>query len=1003
MRRWLVILLVFVGVRTAAAATATVEFGAVDIGTSRVRYLNASSLNIDAATLTSASIQGDPDHWFSFAGNGCDGATSCTFVPAIDLSGATKVLPFRCSPPINATGTHVAQLALHGTPSDPTAVPLLVCAASSGLLEFTPPDGILDFGGLDLALTMPTAMSTVTIKNIGISPVTIASSTVTGSDVARFVVGAVPLGPLAPGATIPVAVTYTPIAERSSASPDSAQINLTLTGAVADSVIAIQLRGHGITRHASLVSVGSVPDTFVKPGGAAPEIPVTIANTGEAALGLSLPAVTGAPVWAIENRDSVDVPGGTTYSFLVRFYPDAAGPAPATTFTVHTSDPTMPVITAMLMGTGKDRMVAMGPAMIDLQYAGIGTTVTTADRGEQLQITNSDPINSFSVRSFTVLEAEHAFAIDLPAGTVLHAGSTATFDVAFTPPHAGMFDATAVMRLDDDPDPAATVALHGEGVFVDTVGGGGCSAGGNAGGGVAIAIALLVIVRRKRFAIAALAITAASAQADPRDLDLSVFDPTPSTHASWFQLQSADVGREGDWAISGLASYANQPLILRASPNDNVSIQDRMMFELGGAFAFGDRFEIGLRMPLYLQSGENLASSTAFGEPGASGTAFGNLVLHAKANVFRSRGSRGELAIGTALALGLPTATDDEFAGSSKPQLDALALVSFSPAGTQLAFSLEAGAVFRTTTAFHDISQGNGMLWGAGASYHILPALDLDVEVFGELDPGGLHAAPTGTEAMGPAKVLDAIEGLAGIHYQLERRVSVGLAAGRGLTNAPGMPAWRGVLAVTITPTAAKPIAAKQVYADSDHDGIPDDVDRCPNEPEDRDGFQDDDGCPDLDNDNDGIPDAQDKCPNEPEDKDGFEDQDGCPDPDNDHDGIPDRLDKCPDQAETINGIDDEDGCPDTGSGAVTLAANRLKVSETIQFTGAGKIASDSFNLMGQIGAVLRAHPELHVVVASRVKGRAQVVVDWLVQYGVPAQRLEAKTGGSADVAFELR
>ncbi|HET9990118.1 MAG TPA: choice-of-anchor D domain-containing protein, partial [Kofleriaceae bacterium] len=379
MRRWFVILLVFVGVRTAAAATATVEFGAVDIGASQVRYLNASNLNIDAATLTSAQIQGDPDHWFTFAGHGCDGATSCTFVPAIDLSGATKVLPFRCSPPINATGTHVAQLALHGTPADPTAVPLLVCAARSGLLEFTPPDGILDFGGLDLGLAMHTAMSTVTIKNIGIAPVTIASSSLTGSDAARFVVGAVPLGPLAPGASLPIAVTYTPIAERTIASPDRAQINLTLTGAIADSVVAIQLRGHGIARHASLASVGWVPDTFVKPGGAAPEIPVTIANTGEAALGLSLPSVTGAPVWSIENPDSVDVPGGTTYSFLVRFSPDTAGPAPASVFTVHTSDPAMPVITASLAGNGKDRMVTMGPAMIDLQYAGIGTTVTTAD------------------------------------------------------------------------------------------------------------------------------------------------------------------------------------------------------------------------------------------------------------------------------------------------------------------------------------------------------------------------------------------------------------------------------------------------------------------------------------------------------------------------------------------------------------------------------------------------------------------------------------------------
>ncbi|TMQ08272.1 MAG: OmpA family protein, partial [Deltaproteobacteria bacterium] len=98
---------------------------------------------------------------------------------------------------------------------------------------------------------------------------------------------------------------------------------------------------------------------------------------------------------------------------------------------------------------------------------------------------------------------------------------------------------------------------------------------------------------------------------------------------------------------------------------------------------------------------------------------------------------------------------------------------------------------------------------------------------------------------------------------------------------------------------------------DNDKDGIPDSADKCPNEPEDKDGFQDEDGCPDPDNDGDGIPDAADKCPNEPEDKDGFQDEDGCPDPDNDGDGIPDAADKCPNEPETKNGYQDEDGCPD--------------------------------------------------------------------------------------------
>jgi len=63
------------------------------------------------------------------------------------------------------------------------------------------------------------------------------------------------------------------------------------------------------------------------------------------------------------------------------------------------------------------------------------------------------------------------------------------------------------------------------------------------------------------------------------------------------------------------------------------------------------------------------------------------------------------------------------------------------------------------------------------------------------------------------------------------------------------------------------------IAADRDGDGIPDSVDRCPDEPEDYDGFQDDDGCPDRDNDNDGVPDTEDRCPNTP----GPAENAGCP------------------------------------------------------------------------------------------------------------------------------
>jgi outer membrane protein OmpA-like peptidoglycan-associated protein len=94
---------------------------------------------------------------------------------------------------------------------------------------------------------------------------------------------------------------------------------------------------------------------------------------------------------------------------------------------------------------------------------------------------------------------------------------------------------------------------------------------------------------------------------------------------------------------------------------------------------------------------------------------------------------------------------------------------------------------------------------------------------------------------------------------------------------------------------------------DNDLDGLMNKVDRCPDAAEDKDSFQDEDGCPDPDNDKDALADTKDKCPIEPEDMDSFEDEDGCPDPDNDKDGVLDLLDKCPIIAQ---GLDGKEGCP---------------------------------------------------------------------------------------------
>ena len=100
---------------------------------------------------------------------------------------------------------------------------------------------------------------------------------------------------------------------------------------------------------------------------------------------------------------------------------------------------------------------------------------------------------------------------------------------------------------------------------------------------------------------------------------------------------------------------------------------------------------------------------------------------------------------------------------------------------------------------------------------------------------------------------------------------------------------------------------------DEDKDGIKNRDDACMFEPEDFDGDADDDGCPEtsLDRDGDGIIDAVDQCPADPEDLDGFKDSDGCPDTDDDNDTITDMNDKCKTIPEDLDGWEDQDGCPD--------------------------------------------------------------------------------------------
>jgi len=195
---------------------------------------------------------------------------------------------------------------------------------------------------------------------------------------------------------------------------------------------------------------------------------------------------------------------------------------------------------------------------------------------------------------------------------------------------------------------------------------------------------------------------------------------------------------------------------------------------------------------------------------------------------------------------------------------------------------------------------------------------------------------------------------------------------------------------------------------DNDEDAIPDDVDECPDEPEDFNEFRDDDGCPDadeIDTDGDGINDLNDRCPADAEDFDSFNDADGCPDIDNDIDGVPDDEDKCPDEKETINGFEDYDGCPDEGDALTEYFESKIEIMETILFeSGKAIIKTQSERVLDQVALQILAHPD---IIKVRIEGhtdslgpdednlflsqdRADAVRRYLIGRDVPREKLEA-------------
>jgi OmpA-OmpF porin, OOP family len=351
-----------------------------------------------------------------------------------------------------------------------------------------------------------------------------------------------------------------------------------------------------------------------------------------------------------------------------------------------------------------------------------------------------------------------------------------------------------------------------------------------------------------------------SAQVLP-SIDVRTWAPSTDPSAS-LVLEPTSTPGPWNWNVGAWALYENQPVVLTQSG----SVAFRPVENLFGAdlianLGLGSRAAVGLDLPTVLyEHGSSGVPSTALTPGAVPSSALGDLTLTGKAAILTN--DDGGFGLAVLGAVSFPTGDRESFMSDGSATVTARLVADYSVVYGSLQASL--GYRLRTdhqlwpdTTA--GITFGDEIPWSIGVLLHpgLLRRLDpadrqtWEIAFHGSL-PGGpvgpFGTGDPGSHALSPA-LLAFSDRIALGHF---RDTYVLVGGDVGLDNAVGVPTFRGIVSIGWAPREH----------DKDHDGVPDDVDQCPTIAEDRDGYEDNDGCPEMDNDEDGIPDAFDACPN---------------------------------------------------------------------------------------------------------------------------------------------
>lgn len=285
-----------------------------------------------------------------------------------------------------------------------------------------------------------------------------------------------------------------------------------------------------------------------------------------------------------------------------------------------------------------------------------------------------------------------------------------------------------------------------------------------------------------------------------------------STHTLW----TDDAGTAPTGYFSGRlgVNYAANPLVYYPLEGGEVGVLSNMLAVDVIAAVNISRLRLGIDVPLYLSANSDLTGAQ---------NGLGDMALDLKGTIIDHK----DAPIGLAMAgrVGLPTSSLDAALGS-----DGLTWEVSGILDARIGNALVAGNLGYRSLPTEDL---NGLTWddqvvtrlGAGYGFNdaMTAGVSLDVATYATLP------LPTKRELFGA-------EGLLGGWVKPTDSIVLRAGAGSGATPGIGTPDFRAVFALAYQPPHVR---------DEDGDGIVDKSDECREEPEDKDGYKDKDGCPD--------------------------------------------------------------------------------------------------------------------------------------------------------------